>query len=52
MDKSRSIPISQRMCATLHRNSTSTAHGAPQLPLLVPWRGHSAIRPDGGSETV
>jgi len=32
MDKSRLIPGSRRMCASLHRNSAIAAHGAHQPP--------------------
>jgi hypothetical protein len=39
MDKYRAIPGSQRMCASLHRNSTFAAHGAHQPPGRAAFRG-------------
>jgi hypothetical protein len=52
MDKSRPIPVSQRMCATLHRNSTLAAHGAHQPPETAAWQRRSAIRPGKGARTL
>jgi hypothetical protein len=42
MDEFLRSPVSQRMCAPLHRNSTDAAPGAR----------HSAIRPDSGTGTL